>query len=325
MSASEVLTQQIINTAWAKAETLLGDLDWRLDHAETAVGGSISVTSPTPPAEITGLASPAVTIPTEAAGPDLVVFNQYNDAIILKLTDLYADYLATYFPLSATTISLAESWVQSAINGGSGIDPLIEQQLWERDRDRILLEAGRAEEAVADMWAARRFPLPPGIAVFQTQEIQRKAQEELSKSSREIAIKMFEVEIENVKFAIGLAKDLRALAVGAAGDYIKALSASQNTSYELSMGQANAQNGLINAVANYSNAQANLQDTMFKSRLANANLQKDVGIESARIAAAMQGKRGDVTVAAADTVGRAAAAMLNNLHTSVGVQGQERM
>ena len=44
MSASEVLTQQIINQAWTKAETLNSDLQTRLDHAETAVQGSTNVT-----------------------------------------------------------------------------------------------------------------------------------------------------------------------------------------------------------------------------------------------------------------------------------------
>lgn len=325
MSESATLSQQIVNQAWAKAEALDAELKARLDAAQTAISGGDSMTGATA-TPILAISEPPVAIPIEAEGPDLTLFNQYNDAIINKLVVLFSDYISTNFPLNHTTLSLAETWVQNQLaNGGAGINATVEAQLWARDRDRILAEGARAEDEAANLWAARGFPIPPGALQHQTLMIQRATQTELSKSSREIAIEAFRAEVEMIKMTVAAAIDLRKTAVAAAGDYIKAMASSQSTAQDLVMGKSQAQNALIQAAASFYNARANAEDTMFKSRLANASFVQEASKVNVSLASDNRQKRGDVAVAAADAVARQAAAMNNNLHTSVGVQGTEKL
>lgn len=324
MAVSTVFSQQIINQAWAKAESMLSDMDWRLDHAETALSGSIGVGSATV-TPIAGITEPNVSIPLEAEGADLELFKEINAEILDKLVDLNLDYLSTYFPLSATTFGLTEAKLQALLAGGLTIDPAIEAQIFERDRARVLDETARATSAVTDQWAAKRFTIPPGALTYQVAEIQAKSLDMLSASSREQAIKVFEKEVEMIQFAIEAAIKARQLAIGAAGDYIKTMAGSQNTSYNMTQGKSQAQNGLINAVASLYNARTNAADTIFKSTLANAQLQQRGYEVKAEVDKDIMVKRGDVAVAAGDALARASAAMLNNLHTSVGVQGTEKL
>lgn len=323
MSVSADLSNQIVNQAWTRAESLLGDLDWRLDHAETASSGSVSVPIAST-APLTGIDEPAINIPMEASGPDLTVFNQYNTQILGNLVDLFRDFLAEYFPLDAATLSAAETKIQTMLTtGGTGVNTAVEAQIWERDRSRISADALRAADEVISMWATRNFPIPPGAAQSQTLQIQQKAQDELAKSSREVAIKVYETEVDMIKTALAAAIDMRKTAVSAAGDYIKSLASSQHTSYEMSMGKSQATNGLISAVASFYNARTKAKETVFSSTLSSNQVANTANIEQARIAAGLIGKRAEIAVSAAETVGRAAAAMLNNLHTSIGVQGKE--
>lgn len=325
MAISDVMSQQIINQAWAKAEVLSEQLQSRLDAAETAVSGSTAMGSATA-TPITAIPRPNVEIPYEATGPDIVTFLDYNDQIIDKLALLFADYLTTYFPINAATLSAAETWLQDAINnGGTGINTAVEAQIWERDRSRILDEASRAEDEVDAMWSTKGFPVPPGALTYQTAMIQYKAQDAISAASRDTAIKVFQTEVEGMRFAVENAIKLRQVAVSAAGDYIKALSGSQQIAQALVTSQSELQSRLISAAATFYNADTQAQETMFKSRVANATFAQESAKVNATLGAQDRHKRGDVAVAAADAVARQAAAMNNNLHTSVGVQGSERL
>lgn len=325
MSVSVDLSNSILDRAWSKAEAVDGALTTRLNAAQTAVSGGSGMGAASA-APISAIAGPNVNIPLEAEGPDLTIFNTFNNAIFDKLVAAFSGYLSTNFPLDMTTLAAAEGWLQNQIaNGGSGINTAIEAQIWERDRSRILQDAARAYDEVSAIWSSKRFPIPPGALQSQTLQINQKAQDELAKSSREAAIKSFEAELAMIKFAIEEAIKLRQIAVSSAGDYIKAIASSQNTSYQMAMGKSQAQNGLISAAATYWNAKANAEEIMFKSRLANATFSQEAGKINATIDAQDRHKRGDVAVAAADAVARQASALLNNLHTSIGVQGSEKI
>lgn len=325
MAISEVMSQQIINQAWSKAEALSELLQARLDAAETAVSGSTSMGTATA-APISSIPKPNVLIPEEATGPDIITFLDYNEQIMDKLVVLFSGYITTYFPSSAATLSATESWLQNAINnGGTGVNTAVENQIWERDRSRILDEANRAEEEVETLWETKGFPLPPGALTYQTAMIQQKAQDAISAASRDTAIKVFQTEVEGVRFAVENAIKLRQVAVSSAGDYIKAMAGSQQTAQALVTSQSELQARLITAAATFYNADIQAAEAMFKSRATNAEFAQESGKVNATIGAQDRHKRGDVAVAAADAVARQAAAMNNNLHTSVGVQGSEKL
>lgn len=320
------MSWQIINQAWTKAESIDAQLQERMDAAQTATSWSGGELVPQVVDPIASIPAPEVDIPLEAQGPDMTLFNQYNDNIIDKLVDLFSNFIADNYPTSMSMYAEAESWVKNQLqNGGSGINAAIEAQLHERERSRALADAQRAENEITESWAAKRFPMPPGALAYQILQVQQKAQDEIAKSSREVAIKSWEAELDMIKLAVVEAEKMRSAAVGAAGDYIKTMASSQNTSYQLTMGKSQAQNGLIAAAASWYNAETNAKDTIFKSNLAKASLTQDAGKVNATLKVQNKAKVADVAVANAEFVARQAQAMLNNLHTSVGVQGQQRI
>jgi len=171
MTISVDMSRQIIDRAWAKAEASAAALDTRLDAAQTAVSGSTSMGGATVD-PITSIAAPSVLIPLEAAGPDLVIFDQYNTAIFNKMVAALSGYLTDYFPMSDATAGATEAWLQAAMAGGTGVNTGVEQQIFERERSRITAEMNRAIDDVESTWSAKRFPMPPGALAAQVLRIQ---------------------------------------------------------------------------------------------------------------------------------------------------------
>lgn len=88
------------------------------------------------------------------------------------------------------------------LNGGYGIDPLDEQLLFERARDREIKQGAVNVRRVREGIAARRFPVPPGFLYeAEQQEIQRSAAA-LSELNREMLLQRSERYVQARQFAI---------------------------------------------------------------------------------------------------------------------------
>ena len=97
------------------------------------------------------------------------------------------------------------------VNGGYGIEPLDETNLWNRARDR---ETGTTLMEIDEAFrfaGARGFPLPPGDIAVVVERASQKQQEKLSSISREIAIKRADMFVENRKFTITQVKELESI------------------------------------------------------------------------------------------------------------------
>ena len=276
------------------------------------------------PANVTtdvSVTEPGVTIPAEAAGVDLTFYDAMVNDAIDKLSGLFGSYISRYFPDDDVTNTYNEQWLQRALTtGGTGIDPTLELQFWENDRSRILADTQRAIAEVEATFVAKRFPMPPGALAGAVVKIQNASLAELSKSSREIALKQAQIEIENVRFAVEQAVKLRQVALSTAGDYIKALASSITVAQNLAITQADAQNGLINAAANFYNARINAKELLLKRDIADSgyeqeanktNYQGDLGLIEEKVKA---------LIAEAQAIAHMAAAALNNLHANVSGQ-----
>ncbi len=92
--------------------------------------------------------------------------------------------------------------MDNLVNGGYGIEPLDEQPLWERAREREMLAAETAiEQAMANV-AARGFMIPPGAAQALIEGAQQAALEKISSFSRDVALKRADLYVDNRKFTI---------------------------------------------------------------------------------------------------------------------------
>lgn len=92
--------------------------------------------------------------------------------------------------------------IRARIQGGTGLDPAVEQAIWDRSRDRETQIALAREREVMRGSEALGFPLPSGALAGQLADARREYHDKLSGLARDIAIKQAELEQANVKDAI---------------------------------------------------------------------------------------------------------------------------
>lgn len=100
--------------------------------------------------------------------------------------------------------------LNARIRGGTGLNPAVEQAIWDRSRDRETQIALAREQDVMRASEALGFPLPSGVLAAQLQDARRDYYDKLSGLSRDIAIKQAEMEQANLQQATQLALQLEA-------------------------------------------------------------------------------------------------------------------
>jgi hypothetical protein len=287
-------------------------------YSEVAIAQASGFSRISPPeVDVDEVDEPNVSIPSKASGVDTAIFDSMYAQIIEDLAGLFRGFLADFFPDDQGLMSAVEAKLKSMIvDGGSGINPGISRQIWQRDRDRITVESISASEQAVGLWAARGYPMPPGAASAAVLTIAARKAEQVAAVSRDAAIKEFETEIENIKFAIAQAVDYRTKAIAAAADYVKALAVAPSIASEMSTQSADAQAKLISSVSSYYNARTNAADLVLKGEMFNADAQIKASIANQETDAKYAGLRVDSAVAAANSIGQQAAASLNGLNAT---------
>jgi len=140
--------------------------------------------------------------------------------------------------------------------------------------------------------------------------------EQVAAVSRDAAIKEFDTEVENLRFAITQAVDYRTKAIAAAADYVKALAIAPNIASEMSTRASDAQAKLISSVSSFYNARTNAADIALKADMYNADAQMKSLLANQETDAKYAGLRVEAAVAAANSIGQQAAAALNGLNAT---------
>lgn len=316
-------TQRLINSIIDNAISIGNSKSAQADaYARQAVSAASSWASMGPidmPAVRIGNIEPPVNIPRNAAGVDLALYNSTYDRIIADLTGKFADFFAEFFPNECNSLAAAQAWMCDVLtNGGSGIRPEIEEQIWQRERSRTLRAAHTAGETVLEAFAARGFPVPPGAAQHQMHLMQQKALEEIAASNRQLAIKQMELEIENIRLAVTNALDYRVKGIAAAADYIRALALAPQIASDMATSSANAQAQLISAASSYYNARIRLEEIKIGVRNHDIDIEHDrnktwLGNNTERL-----GMRVQAVTAVAQSLGQQAGAALNAIHAQAG-------
>ena len=218
--SAEALVESIINQA---LQTAADKADEASGYASQAVTASNGFSSFAPQSVVfrPGKVEPPVTIPTNAAGVDVELYGSTYDQIIADLSDKFAGFFSEYFPNECDYLREAQAKLCEMLGGGSGIPAHVENQIWQRDRSRVLEDVNRARDDVLSTFAARGFPLPPGAAAHTVRLAEAEANNKIAQQSRDVAIKHVEILIENIKFAVQNALDYRIKGIQAAVDYIK--------------------------------------------------------------------------------------------------------
>lgn len=150
------------------------------------------------------------------------IYGSETAAVAEQLSAQFDALFDRFFPSTEQYAAAADDWLRAAItDGGSGVNAFVEDQIWARDRARVLRESARASDEAMTAWTGRGFAMPPGALVHQLASIERDAQEKIGESSRERAVKTWEAELENVRQAVARSLAMRNEAITAAMEFTK--------------------------------------------------------------------------------------------------------
>jgi hypothetical protein len=309
--------EQIIDNAILNASNLSNRAVSYSEAAFNQATGAPSLITTTL-ADSPSVREPNVFIPSRAAGADTALWDSVYGRIINDLTNRFRQFFDEYFPIDPALMAAVENWLTTAITtGGTGINTTVENRIWQRDRDRITAESMTNETAAVSGWAARGFPLPPGAAVGAVQQIRASREIAVAAVSRDAAIKAFDTEIENVRFAITNAIDYRTKAIAAAGDYIRALALAPQIATQLATSESDAQARLISAAAGFYNARINEAELIQRNNIAQLDYDFKALIQTAEDRVKYTQMRVQALEAAAQSLGQQASAALNGVNSTV--------
>lgn len=285
-------------------------------YAQQALTASTVIVNATPQLveQSVNVGEPRVEIPFHVAGADNTLYETLKTQLVELATSKLADFFSTYFPNTCAWDNAMEWVCQTIANGGSGIPPGIENQIWERDRARILADADRAQEESTDTWAAKGYPLPPGAAVHSRLTIARAAQDKIAQSSRDAAIKHIDIIVENLRFAVQQGIQLRIASLNAAAQYIEAIMRGPALAAQMATSQVNAQAGLISAASSFYNARINVAQLEAHVREFNASQVNQFSLAVVNSAPGLAQARAQAALGAATAAGNQAAAALSSIN-----------
>ena len=317
-NAATKIVGAVINATWNEA---LGTKAEFADKITAVLSGFLNTTN-TPyvtagTIAVPSIAEPNINIPSSVDNTDVMsVFDTKYLELVGMLQQKMVDFRTTYFPDESDAYIAAETWLKDAIaNPEAGLPPAIVAQIWGDDQARILGDKTRAQDAVVAQFAARRFPLPPDVAANAVLQIEQKAQDELSESSRKVAILSVELQRFNVENIL----KLRQLAMSSAVDYIKALASGPDMASRLVGVGYDAQSKLISSASQF-----------YNSRIAAAEMANKVGQfnKGLELEAAGKNQAADLSLiedkikallTETQAIAQMATSLFNNLHASVGL------
>ncbi len=284
---NEVASQRILASQW------LAVVDTVIERAITRAMSGPSAATTNASYTITAL---------EPAVPDVenstLTFEAQRDKVIAMLSDELEGFFAKYYPLASDAFDEATNWLVNSITlGGTGIDPAIEAQIWQRDRDRVTVEGLKAEAQTLSEFSGRGFSIPPGAAAARLNSIKTAQLEALQASSRDAAIKQADMTVENLRFAVENAIKSRMAAMQAAADYIRSLMSGTDTAARVASINSDAKARMMGATSD-----------LYRARLARDELAMKIPLSNQDASLKVQGMNIDGYGKAAGTAASAAIA-----------------
>lgn len=320
-STAAALTVGVLNDAIVIAQGKTNQVDGYLVDALTMAANAPQITAT--------LVGGSLTLPTP---PDIdfdgnslsALYQSAKAELTTQVADSLTNFLTGFFPLGQE-VNYARQWIENQLlNGGSGINANVEAQIWDRDRSRILADADRVADEATALWASRGYPVPPGALTNQVLQINRDAQKAIAESSRAAAIKAFETDIENTRFAIQQAMEYRRTAMTTALQYVglKVLE-SAKVGAQLGTSLIESEVNIARALTAMYQAQTAAAELPLKIQTTNAELSQRSKEANQKASVDMVKLRVDAFTAAAQQLSTQAAALLNGFHASVGVSARE--
>lgn len=308
------IIETIISNAMATASEYADEAD---SAAEKIIREQIGMYLVPPPTS-TGFEVAAVEPEIPATTDTDAAYQSQLDKVVKLLSDQLADFFDLYYPLNADAFDEATNWLVNTItNGGKGINTDIENQLWQRARERIITDGSRVEQQIVVGYAAKGYSLPPGSMLAKIDEARFQQLKATGEASTTIAAKQYEAELETVKFAVEQAIKSRQAAMGAAADYIRAIAAAPDTASKVATLHDENKAKMMQAAASWYGTRLDRDKIVLQSKLADMDMGFKV-YENRRRQVTMDDQvRVQALGHAADVYARAAAAALSSLNSIV--------
>lgn len=309
-------TTQIINAKWEMAQEWYRNASGFSRDTVATVGTAPHYTAPTLNQSFT----PAE-VPKDLSFDDpdaaMAYFDAKNSELSALIDGAFRRIMGIAFPDMSLMVT-ALGWCNRAITqGGTGINESVESALWERGRVRVLREAERDLASVQERYARSGWPLPPGAMLHEAALIRQGSRDKLAEASRDIAIKSFETEVENVRFAVKTVMDQFAQAINSVGDYVKTVMLGPQVAAQLSSNMTSLKNDAARTLVSLYQAQNTALEPFIRLSITDAELKGRAGEANLRAQLETAQLRAQAALAQVKMVGDAAAASLNGIGAGV--------
>lgn len=266
------------------------------------------------------------------AAPDFPALDPNNgqaiyDAALATLLAQIQDgfnYIVNNFFTHPEFYDDAIEWCDRAVvSGGTGINVNVEQALWQRGRARILADSQRATDELFSTYANRRFPLPPGVLVGGALDIELDAGRKLAEQSRDISVKSFDQEIENVRFAVKTIIDQRQVALQSGIEYAKVLMLGPQTAMQLATGLSGLQYDYFRSLTAYYSAQVAAAEPAVRLAITDATLKLQAEQANLSALSATQHDKVQAALGAMQLLGTQASAGINAIGGRASISGSD--
>jgi hypothetical protein len=173
------------------------------------------------------------------------------------------------------------------LNGGYGIDDADERRLWDRARERELMNANARIEEFGRVVAARGFNIPPGSFYAMQESVQQDLLEKNSSLSRDIAVKKADMYVENRRFAITSAIQIEQMMITYFGGVAERALNAARAQTEFGIAIFNAQLARYSAKVQAYAVYAQAFEAQVRASLAGVEIYK-AQVEGARLAVQVQ-------------------------------------
>lgn len=148
--------------------------------------------------------------------------NAYANATpqTVAMLDGYVDSMLTKFnPQYKTQMAAIESQLSKYLAGGTGLNPAVENAIYERARVKNAADARRVRDATIKDAAAMGFTMPTGAMAAAIQNARQAGADNNATAAREIVVMQAEMEQKNLQFAVTTSAGLRTALLNASLSY----------------------------------------------------------------------------------------------------------
>lgn len=242
---------EIVAAQTSRADTMASTAEDKINAALAAAASYFSVNRPafTMPASIT-------VQPFESnadfSADFLAQYGAVVDSLDPELLDKLNAFLTEFFPSFNVCTEVVEQWICDQIqNGGMGLPLSVESAMFQRGRDRLLMEGARAEEDIIARFASRGFTVPSGVMTKMLDSVQREVQRKIADYNRDVIVEQAKIQVETTKFAVDKALEMKRAVIGAMLDYLGRYMGIYGLAFQKASGTVDAKRNMYNTMSDY--------------------------------------------------------------------------